>query len=502
MMDRFASGNLGDIVRVVDAATNSAYVDMASDCPCGRAVPLGQIQAMAAALAGGFGAHFERGTRIAILARNGLAFTLSYLALMRAGLVAVPLSWRMPADTIAFMIEDADCNAALFDAEFAHLLPDALPRIDLAGEHFAALSRHAPMATVIPEPGEECEILYTSGSTGRPKGVALDHHGQMWALKRFLAASGDSMERTIIAAPAYHMNGLFFTTVALALGWRAYSLPGFDARKYLELAAQERCTMLSGIPTMFAMMARETDLIERLDFSSVKTVLIGSAPLTLALIDRVKVIFPEAEVRNSYGTTECGPAMFGPHPQGFARPALALGYPYPDVEWRLEDGSATEGRLVTRTPAVFDRYLNLPDVTAQRLADGWYDTGDIVRHDADGFFYFVGRADDMFVCGGENIYPGEVEKLIERHPAVLQAAVLPVSDPIKGAIPIAFVVPVEGARCDPEDVKRFALENGPAYAHPRKVVLLDALPVGGTHKVDRKALEPLAQQAGSDLRRD
>jgi acyl-CoA synthetase (AMP-forming)/AMP-acid ligase II len=358
------------------------------------------------------------------------------------------------------------------------------------------------MATVIPGPGEECEILYTSGSTGRPKGVALDHHGQMWALKRFLAASGDSIERTIIAAPAYHMNGLFFTTVALALGWRAYSLPGFDARKYLELAAQERCTMLSGIPTMFAMMARETDLIERLDFSSVKTVLIGSAPLTLALIDRVKVIFPEAEVRNSYGTTECGPAMFGPHPQGFARPALALGYPYPDVEWRLEDGSATEGRLVTRTPAVFDRYLNLPDVTAQRLADGWYDTGDIVRHDADGFFYFVGRADDMFVCGGENIYPGEVEKLIERHPAVLQAAVLPVSDPIKGAIPIAFVVPVEGARCDPEDVKRFALENGPAYAHPRKVVLLDALPVGGTHKVDRKALEPLAQQAGSDLRRD
>ena len=260
--------------------------------------------------------------------------------------------------------------------------------------------------------------------------------------------------------------------------------------------------MLSGIPTMFAMMARETDLIERLDFSSVKTVLIGSAPLTLALIDRVKAIFAEAEVRNSYGTTECGPAMFGPHPQGLPRPPLALGYPYPDVEWRLEDGSATEGRLVTRTPAVFGRYLNLPDVTAQRLADGWYDTGDIVRHDADGFFYFVGRADDMFVCGGENIYPGEVEKLIERHTAVLQAAVLPASDPIKGAIPIAFVVPVEGARCDPEDVKRFTLEHGPAYAHPRKVVLLDALPVGGTHKVDRKALEPLAEKIARELGRE
>ncbi|RKS89288.1 class I adenylate-forming enzyme family protein [Sphingosinicella microcystinivorans] len=501
MSERFASGNLGDIIRIADVATDGAYVDMASEPPAGRVAALPELATAVAALAGGFAGRFARGTRVAILARNGLAFTQSYLALMQAGLVAVPLSWRMPADTIAFMLSDAACKAVLCDAEFAHLLPDGLPRIDLAGDDFAALGRAAPIAPVVPEAGEECEILYTSGSTGRPKGVALDHHGQMWALKRFLAASGDAMERTIIVAPAYHMNGLFFTTVALALGWRAYSLPGFDPRGFLELAAQERCTMLSGIPTMFAMMARESDLIERLDFSSVKSVLIGSAPLTQPLIVRVKDIFPHAEVRNSYGTTECGPAMFGPHPGGLPRPPLALGFPYPDVEWRLEDGSESEGRLVTRTPAVFARYLNLPDVTASRLSDGWYDTGDIVRRDSDGFFHFVGRADDMFVCGGENIYPGEVEKLIERHPAVLQAAVLPASDPIKGAIPIAFVVAAEGAQCDPEDVKRFTLEHGPAYAHPRAVVLLDALPVGGTHKVDRKALEPLAENAARKLGR-
>lgn len=497
MSARFASGNLGDIIRIADGAADSAYVDMAE----GRAVALPELGAMVARLAGGFAGRFDRGTRVAILARNGSAFTQSYLALMQAGLVAVPLSWRMPAGTIAFMLGDAACEAVLCDTEFAHLLPDGLLRIDLAGEDFAALCGADPIAPVVPEAGEECEILYTSGSTGRPKGVALDHHGQMWALKRFLAASGDAMERTIIVAPAYHMNGLFFTTVALALGWRAYSLPSFDPRRFLELAAQERCTMLSGIPTMFAMMARESDLIAQLDFSSVKSVLIGSAPLTLPLIERVKDIFPHAEVRNSYGTTECGPAMFGPHPNGLSRPPLALGYPYPDVEWKLVDGSDCEGRLVTRTPAVFARYLNLPETTAERLNDGWYDTGDIVRRDDDGFFHFVGRADDMFVCGGENIYPGEVEKLIERHPAVLQAAVLPAPDPIKGAIPIAFVVAAEGAQCDPEDVKRFALEHGPAYAHPRAVVLLDALPVGGTHKVDRKALEPLAEEEARRLGR-
>lgn len=501
MSARFASGNLGDIIRIADAAAESAYVDMAIEPPAGRVTGLPELGAAVASLAGGFAGRFSRGTRIAILARNGLAFTKAYLALMQAGLVAVPLSWRMPADTIAFMLEDAACEAVLHDAEFAHLLPDGLPRIDFAGDDFAALGRAAPIAPIVPAPGEVCEILYTSGSTGRPKGVALDHHGQMWALKRFLAASGDTLERTIIVAPAYHMNGLFFTTVALALGWRAYSLPGFDARTFLELAAREGCTLLSGIPTMFAMMARESDLIERLDFSSVKTVIIGSAPLTQPLIDRVKAIFPQAEVRNSYGTTECGPAMFGPHPEGLSRPPLALGYPYPDVEWKLDGGSDSEGRLVTRTPAVFARYLNLPETTAERLTDGWYDTGDIVRRDDDGFFHFVGRADDMFVCGGENIYPGEVEKLIERHPAVLQAAVLPATDPIKGAIPIAFVVAAEGAHCDPEDVRRFTLEHGPAFAHPRAVVVLDALPVGGTHKIDRKALEPLAEEAAQKLKR-
>jgi acyl-CoA synthetase (AMP-forming)/AMP-acid ligase II len=357
------------------------------------------------------------------------------------------------------------------------------------------------MEPIHPGPKDWCEILYTSGSTGRPKGVPLSHAGQLWALERFLDATGPAPERTLIAAPAYHMNGLFFTTVALALGWRTYSVPAFDPRQFLEVTARERLTCLSGIPTMLAMMAREEDLLVTLDLNSVTKLAIGSAPLTEALIDRVKLIFPAAEMRNSYGTTESGPAVFGPHPEGKPRPPLALGYPYPGAEWRLVGGTADQGVLHTRTPAVTEGYLNLPEVSATRLHDGWYDSGDIVRRDADGFFHFVGRADDMFVCGGENIYPGEVEKLLERHPAVLQAAVIPADDEIKGAIPIAFVVTVPGATVSAADVRSFALANGPAYAHPRAVLFVDALPVGGTHKVDRKALVGQAAAAAAALNR-
>jgi long-chain acyl-CoA synthetase len=497
MSPRFPSGNVGDIIAKA-AHADAAYVDQAT----GETLTMAELDARTARLAGGLATRFVRGTRIAILAHNGIAFTLTYLAMMRAGLVPVPISYRLPADTVAYMIADSECAAAVIDPTYASLLPEGFPAIAIGSAELTALFDATPMDAVIPESGELCEILYTSGSTGRPKGVPLDHAGQLWALEHFLNASGPDFQRTIIVAPTYHMNGLFFTTVALALGWRTISMPKFDARAFLETAAAEKCTILSGIPTMFAMMAREEDLLARLDFSSVHSLSIGSAPLTQALMDRIGVIFPNAVLRNSYGTTESGPAMFGPHPDGHERPLLSLGYPYPGVEWQLADGTETEGVLHTRTPAVMRGYLNLPDVSAERLSnDGWYNTGDVVRRDAHGFFHFVGRADDMFICGGENIYPGEVEKLLERHPAILQAAVLPAVDEIKGQIPIAFVVKTADTVVTADEVKAFALEHGPAYAHPRAVVFLDTLPVGGTHKVDRAALKAPAQAAADALGR-
>lgn len=442
---------------------------------------------------------WRRGQTVAILAENGPAFTAAYLGLMRAGLVVAPLSYRMPRDTIEYMAKDCAAVAVLAGDALRELAPRGLRTLDIA----ELGDRRDPDGDVAEMGADEiAEILYTSGSTGRPKGVPLTHHGQLWALRRFLEVSSIAPERTVIAAPAYHMNGLFFTTVTLALGWYTVSMPKFEAKNYLQAAAQHGCTTLSGIPTMFAMMAREEELLAELDLNSVKDVIIGSAPLTQALVDRVKAIFPNAGVRNSYGTTETGPAMFGPHPKALPRPPLSIGYPYPDVEWRLVgSGAPEEGELETRTPATLRGYLNLPKVSASRLEDGWYKTGDVLRRDAQGFFYFVGRADDMFVCGGENVYPGEVEKLLERHQDVLQAAVVAVEDEIKGAIPVAFVTRAPGARVNADALRQFALEHGPAFSHPRAVLFVDALPVGGTHKVDKSALMSAAKQAVKSLGR-
>jgi acyl-CoA synthetase (AMP-forming)/AMP-acid ligase II len=239
---------------------------------------------------------------------------------------------------------------------------------------------------------------------------------------------------------------------------------------------------------MFALMVRERDLVERLDFSAVREVMIGSAPLTDALLTQVQRLFPAAQVENGFGTTEAGPAAFGPHPDGRPTPPLSVGFPLSEIGCALVDGpSPDEGVLALRTPALMRGYLNLPQATAARMRDGWYLTGDVMRRDADGFYYFLGRADDMFVCGGENVYPGEIEKLLERHPRVAQAIVVPAPDDIKGQIPVAFIVP-RGERPTPEDLKQYALAHAPAYAHPRFIECRESLPVSGTHKIDRTAL--------------
>jgi len=488
------SGNLGDIVKT--DAPDGAYIDLAD----ARRYALAEIDHRAGRFARGMvDRGFERGARVAIIADNGAPLIIAYLGLMRAGLVPVMVNHKLPVATIAFILADSGARAVLADAAHATLVPPGVARLTLdAGDDLLGAT---PLPPVRPAAGETAEILYTSGSTGRPKGVPLSHDGQIWAMDRFLAIS-DQPERTVIAAPAYHMNGLFFSAISLALGSLILSLPRFDAGAYLRAVAEYRCTLLSGVPTMFVLMARERELLDTLDLSSVRDIIIGSAPLSAAVTERLGAVFANASVRNSYGTTETGPAMFGPHPDGLPRPPLAIGYPYPGVEWRLSGGPTTdEGVLETRTPATLKAYLNLPEATAEKLNDGWYTTGDILRRDESGFFHFLRRADDMFVCGGENVYPDEIERLLERHPDVAHAAVVAAEDEVKGMIPIAFVVAREGRAIDPEALKQFTLKEGPAYSHPRAIVALDGLPAGTTFKVDLAILRARAAEIVRDLRR-
>ncbi len=498
----FGLRNLGDILRLPAHGELTAVVDE-RDGAARPALSAFDFDALCRAIGRGLIRRgVARGARIGILAENRLEFIASYFAIMRIGAVAVPVNHKLPRSTIEHIFRDSAIEWVFTDAPRRPLVPADLRVVDFddaGGGGFEALLDFGELEPYAPAAGGEArdgdgdlaEILYTSGSTGLPKGVPLGHFGQLWAIAHYLEPLPEATPRdtTIVAAPFYHMNGLFNVSVALARRVTVVSLPRFDARRYLETAGRHRCTLLSGIPTMFALMVRERDLIERLDLSAVRDVTIGSAPLTDALLAQVHQLFPNAQIKNGYGTTEAGPAVFGPHPRGLERPSLSLGYPFADVECALLDGPSEEhGVLAMRTAALTRGYLNQPLATASRMRDGWYVSGDVMRRDANGFYFFVGRADDMFVCGGENVYPGEIEKLLERHADVAQAIVVSAPDDIKGQIPVAFIVLKAGAAPSVEAIKRHALEEGPAYAHPRFVEFRSVLPVSGTHKIDRAAL--------------
>ena len=288
------------------------------------------------------------------------------------------------------------------------------------------------------------------------------------------------------------MNGLAMCQTTFSHGDTVVLLPQFTAKGYIEAAAAHRVAFLTSVPTMIAMMLRERELLAKNDLSAVEAVRMGSAPITQSLIDQVRKVFPTAQISNGYGTTEAGPVVFGPHPDGIPQPELSTGYPHPTVQLRLvRDGKEVndEGVLEMKCGALMTHYHKLPEVTAKAMTpDGYYRTGDVFRRDENGFFFFVGRADDMFVCGGENIYPGEVEKMLERHPGIHQAAVIPIPDELKGHKPIAFVVRTPDATLDEQAVKTYALANAPAYQHPRRVIFVEEMPLAGTNKIDKRAL--------------
>jgi acyl-CoA synthetase (AMP-forming)/AMP-acid ligase II len=249
---------------------------------------------------------------------------------------------------------------------------------------------------------------------------------------------------------------------------------------------------------MLAIMLREHELLRHTDLSSVTVIRMGSAPVSAALHESLRSVFPHAQINNVFGTTEAGPITFGPHPQGICAPFHSVGCSHPQVELRLVDGkniSADYGVLHIKCPGLMNGYHKLPEGTHKVMTlDGYYVTGDVFSRDAQGFYFFLGRIDDMFVCGGENIYPGEVEKMLERHPAVQQACVVPVSDEIKGYKPAAFVVLNAGAAASEQELKDYALANAPAYQHPRWVWFLKEIPLAGTNKIDTQSLIGLAEE--------
>jgi long-chain acyl-CoA synthetase len=440
-----------------------------------------------------------RGDRVAILSANRFEYLTTVHGIMRAGLVAVPINFKFPAATIDTIISDSGAKLVFYDAQRLDRVPKDLPRVSFDGDSgdFVDFIEPGPFAALVASPGEPAMFLYTSGSTGRPKGVVLSHQSHIWVVEQRMAVADLSRHRFLVAAPLYHMNALAMSQLAHAAHATVILLPRFTAWLYLRAIETYRCTWLTAVPPMIAMMLNDKERLAVTDLSSVEFLRMGSAPVSLSLMEAIRRALPRAAVTNAYGTTEAGPVVFGPHPDRLPQPEMSVGYPHPKVQVRLigADGMrCAAGVLEMKCPALMNGYHNRPDLAPPMTEDGFYVTGDVFRRDHNGFHFFVGRTDDMFVSGGENIFPGEVEKMLETHPDVIQACVVPVADDIKGTKPVAFVVAREASGVTEKSLKGFALENAPAYQHPRSIWFVDNLPLGSTNKLDRTTLRELASK--------
>lgn len=448
-------------------------------------------------------AGIAAGDRMAICVGNRFEFVEIMYGMMRAGIVPVPLNTKLSAEIIKFILENSGCRGAVIEADTNKFVVGVIDGLDLPvrfaldpapdGWHdyeSELMAAEVPFNPPELSPDHLSFLPYTSGSTGKPKGVPLTHEGQLWwirTVQKYWPSTPDT--RVLAAMPLYHKNAMAGAIKPmLHAGGSVVLLPGFDAERFIQTLAEYKITRSGGVPAAFSMMLRHRALISSLDFSHLQALVIGSAPVTKELADQIEEAFG-VTVGESYGLTEGGPVMLGPPLDGRAVPHGSCGVAWPEGEVKLvgTDGNDHDslGELWVRNPGVTPGYYHLPEVNAERLQDGWLRTGDLFFLDANGFYYFKGRTDDMFNSGGENIYPKEVENLLLSHPQVVDACVVPVKHALKGEVPVALVMVTDGAPVAEDDLKGYCLDNGPPYAHPRKIDIATQIPLNGAGKIDR-----------------
>ena len=444
----------------------------------------------------------ERGARVALLWRNDIGYVEALLGVMRAGAVAVPLNSRQNDETLQYVLSDSGSTGILVgpgEADRGRALAGQCATCRFVARPAEMQQAPRPARLAGHDPDAPCMQPYTSGSTGRPKGVPLTHRGQIWCAdivrKVYLF---DETEVALLAAPLFHKNAAMTLKSMLLAGGCCAVLPGFEPVAVLRAIDRYQVTYLSGVPAMYRMLLNETDELARCDVSSVRFASAGSAPVTVDLLEDFERVFG-APITEGYGLTEGGPDVLLTPRWGINKLG-SLGLPLPGAEVQLrgtdgvtEVGVGEVGELWVRNPGVTPGYHGLPEVTAERIRDGWLATRDLMRKDADGYHYFVGRSDDLINVGGENVYPKEVEQLLLRHPAVRDVAVLGAGHPVKGAVPVAFVVLTEPGAATAEDLTAFFHSVGPHYAYPRVIEFVGELPLAGTGKIDRAQLHQRAR---------
>lgn len=459
----------------------------------------------------------EKDDKVILLMTNDYRFVEILFGVIRTGAVATPVNIKLGPDTLSYIANHSDAKVIFTDLEMKDKAVEMSKSSDQIKDLFVAGQRmndenslsydisvsgmHSEYDTVQVEPDDPAMMMYTSGSTGKPKGCLLSHENKWWqARSNSRSLLHVEEDRGLIVGPLYHANALWGHLLPmLYCGGYSAILPEFSAGPVVEAIDTYKPTFMSGTPSMYSLMLAEEDLLSVNDVTSIDVLMCGSAPVPEELMERMQRTFG-CEVVETYGLTEAGANVLSP--RWGVKKLGSCGLPVTDVEIKIMDKETGSrhcevneiGELWSRSPANMIGYYKQPDVTAEKVTeDGYIKTGDLVSSDEQGYIYFRGRKDDMINCGGENVYPKEVETVILEHPSVADVCVVSTTHQVKGEAPVAWVVLKSGTQLSERELKGFFFDNGPAYAHPRKVFFTEELPVNGANKIDRLLLTEMTK---------
>lgn len=456
-----------------------------------------QVAARSDALAAEFvGRGIGVGDRIAVLAENRPEYVDVMFACAKAGAIMVPINWRLTAPEVAFQLDNAGVSLFVVDDPLGDLAQVSLGQAEVnptvRSLRAAASSAARPDVSVADD--DPLFLIYTSGTTGRPKGALLTHANTFWtnlAIDRVMDVT--TFDTVLQVLPQFHIGG--WNVQPLLAWWKGATVvlePAFDPDRALELIESEGVTTMMGVPATYLFMA-ESPRFGDTDLSSLRAAVVGGAPMPEPLIERWHQ--RGVQLIQGYGLTEASPNVLGLPAEDVARKIGYAGKPYPHVgvalrdteTGRLLEGPAT-GELVVRGPSVFAGYWRNPDATAESIVDGWLRTGDVAERDGEGFYRIRDRVKDMYISGGENVYPAEVETVLGAHPAVVEAAVVGVPDERWGEVGRAVVVLRQGQEASPEELIGWCRERLASFKVPRQVRYADALPRSAMNKILKREL--------------
>jgi fatty-acyl-CoA synthase len=457
---------------------------------------------LAHALLGKWG--LSMGDRIAVLAENCLAYPLLFAAAQKTGLILVPINYRLSPPEVAFILGDADPKLVVVEPHFDDLLSattlkPGVHRLPLEKVYSLSEGRHPEIHWPKVVPDAPIFILDTSGTTGFPKGALYTHRMLFWnSVNTALSLVVNTESKTVNVMPPFHTGGWnVLLTPFLHRGAYTCLLRKFDPTRLIKVIAEEGATILMAVPTMLRMMA-DDPAFAKADFSALRYVIVGGEPLSPELITRWHG--RGVPVRQGFGMTEVGPNLFSLHQDDADRKRGSIGRPNYYVQTRIVDEDGADcpvnqpGELWLKGPMTTPGYWQHPEATKQAFAGEWFRTGDIVRCDEEGCFFVAGRLKEMFISGGENVYPAEVERWLETHPSISEAAVVGVADDRWGEVGHAFLVGEDDAAlANNEKLVAYCRRGLAKFKVPKYFTLLAELPKNATGKIDRKSLRQQAE---------